>query len=83
MTKQEEIREGAIISLMDYKGFHKGPTEYIIDYVFKYLHSRGVVIKVKRELPELSWRQKNLEDGVEVQQDMLKAGYIAVEPLIK
>ena len=25
MTKQEKIREGAIESLMDYKGFHRAP----------------------------------------------------------
>jgi len=45
MTKQEDIREGAILALMDYKGFDRAPTETIIDFVFNYLHEQGVVIK--------------------------------------
>ncbi len=57
---------------------------------FWYLHSKGVVIRVDRELPTLAMHEpeesKQLTKG-EVYGlctvDMLKAGYSAVEPLIE
>ena len=52
MTKQEEIREQVILDLMEYKGFHRAPTEDIVDSVFRSLHRGGVVIKVDKELPK-------------------------------
>jgi len=45
MTRQDEIREGAILALMDHKGFDRAPTETIIGFVFSYLHEQGAVIK--------------------------------------
>ena len=98
MSKQEEIREGAIVSLMKYKGFDRGPCEYIVDHLAKYYDSQGVVIKVERELPENPIPIPNLKGSVglpqqlaavsfqtyrESQQDMLEAGYTAVEPLLE
>ncbi len=56
-----------------------------------HLHSQGVVIKVDRELPD----KPLADDWAEAikaprnafyelaQKDMLKAGYVAVEPLVK
>ena len=51
------------------------------------LHSQGVVIKVKRELPEWVkseyWNARSGNVYAGSQQEMLNAGYVAVEPLIK
>ncbi len=92
MTKQEEIREGidriiqhwnpCASTSTDWTPLHGGLT--VGQDLVNYLHSQGVVIKVDRELPE--------PVGVEIlvgaiihatQQDMLKAGYVAVEPLVR
>ncbi len=104
MTKQEKMRERAIIDLMNYKGFDRLPTEYIVDHLFAFLHSQGVVIRVDRELPNKKclpifdkptrtiiitvpqwWDKEALISyfGTVNQEQMLKAGYVAVEPLIK
>jgi len=57
--------------------------------VIRYLHENNVVIKVDKELPEPpfdvssdTYRWKKQMCRI-VQSDMLKAGYVAVEPLIK
>jgi len=82
MTRQEKIREEAIKSLMGYKGFHRAPTECIIDHLFTCLQNNGVVIKEDRELP------KECQDCAIYRQystgtyKLLKA-YVAVGPLIK
>lgn len=87
---QEEIREG-IQPWVDNR-FGEGNlfnTQVLYDFLV-YLHSKGVVIKVDRELPEN--RYKKLTDlgdapwwiGYENgQDDMVEAGYTAVESLIK
>jgi len=98
MTKQQEIRERAIKSLMAYKGYDRAPTEYIIDHVLADLHSQGVVIWVDRELPEILAKcccethpelaeMGEVGDGKyhaceDYQERMLEAGYVAVEPLV-
>ena len=51
MDKRDEIREHAIIDLMNYKAFDRLPCEYIVDCVLQSLDLEGVVIKVDRELP--------------------------------
>lgn len=65
--------------------------------IMLYLHSQGVVIKVDRELPENTTREvvpgdikksmllRRVGDGYydKAQQDMLKAGYVAVKPLVE
>lgn len=70
-----------------------------IDRLFNYLHSQDVVFKVDRELPEhpikvttylglteeeANTRQLESDCFMQVIQDeMLKVGYVATEPLIK
>ena len=70
----------------------KAFVDCIVGGVFRYLDSKGVVIKVKRELPEGGrcygdhsiWRVPMLREEIifHTQQDMLKAGCVAVDPLI-
>ncbi len=89
MTKQEEIREG-IESL--FKGsmsaiihdfqFHELTSDWRKEFtnrVLKYLHSQGVVIKVDKELPFL-WDGYTMDGYI---RELIEAGYVAVEPLIK
>ena len=78
MSKQEEIRAGAIVSLMDYKGFRRAPVEYIIDHIFNYLHDNDVVIRADRELPKEIDRFKG-----QVKRVLHQAGYVAVKPLLE
>jgi len=63
------------------------PNVLIVEFpnkLLKYLHSQGVVIKVERELPFADWiTVPPSEIAKYTQQNMLKAGYKAVEPLIK
>ena len=82
-SKQEGIRKG-LEEL--YKAGRLNPVNTLF-----FLDKRDVVIKVDRELPEYvgTGNSSNLSDRLtialaqEVQQDMLKAGYVVVEPLIK
>ena len=97
MTKQEAIRERAINDLMIYKSYDRLPCEHIVDCVSKSFHSQGVVIKVERELPCAEYsplptmdegynkgHKQGFKCGVMDELDIiLKAGYVAVEPLIK
>ena len=92
MSKQKEIREGAIVSLMNYKGFHRAPCEYIVDHLAKYYDSQGIVIKVDRELPEwLKFKWANnpcitTQDAIDKHFtfDIVEdAGLVSVEPLIE
>lgn len=83
MTKQEEIREGMILITKS------RPMAY---QLLQYLHSEGMVIKVEGELPEQpsdellkGMAEENLLRSIWYMgtQDILKAGYVAVESLIK
>ena len=98
MTKQEEIGdyvqsfiEGIMEDCQRAKSLGKGSFDWGAYLVIKQqefregLASKGVVIKVDRELPELkvAW-----EDGVSytapyeyAQKEMIQAGYTAYEPL--
>ena len=54
--------------------------------LMKRLDELGVVIKVDRELPEMPSNYDSEDNNYlysQAQEDMLKAGYVAVEPLIK
>lgn len=64
------------------------------DSILKYLHSQGVVLKVDKELPKNPHgftdreRRLHLYECCESchkaeRESMLKAGYVAIEPLIK
>lgn len=98
MNKQEEIREGIAQNLEDVFseldhwdcpaecGHKVCLTEWrdtLTDELLAYLHSQGGVIKVDKELPAIVARgyfgraMANL-----TQKDMLKAGFVAVEPLV-
>ena len=93
MTKQEEIREGIFYILQDVRLGELSEYEATIK-----LQELGVVIKVDRELPwdedvpreynELACGAEDDSDNIArafyigAQEDILKAGYVAVEPLI-
>lgn len=99
MTKQEEIRRELYIrSLKYFKDFQDAlynggescPTQCLVDELLEYLHSKGVVIKVERELPpsmanEVDWSGKvNWQAGYDHAEARYRlAGYEAVEPLVK
>ncbi len=58
----------------------------LADELLPYLHSQGVVIKVDRELLKKKTIENHLSSWAnwyEGQQDMLKAGYVAVAPLVE
>jgi len=81
-TKQEEIREG-IIDIIRASEAGK-PVVAIVTDIQEFEASKGVVIKVDRELPDSlmegqeSYDRQTYKDSL----DRL-AGYVAVEPLIK
>ena len=68
MTKQEEIKSGISEIAEEYWYSSLMVTRKVLEY----LHSQGVVIKVDKEMPHGT-----------IHCDMLKAGYVPVEPLIK
>ncbi len=83
MSKQEEIREG-LIELARLAILNQDPPSRLAKEIIEYLHSEGCVLKVERELP--SYRNavnKSYNDYMLGREDMLKAGYVAVEPLIE
>jgi len=75
MTKQEEVDK--ILTKYTFR------TAMHLDEVKRELLEAGVVIKVDRELPLLDCYSAYPTVVEKVQQDMLKAGYVPVEPLIK
>ena len=94
MAKQEEIREGIkdsllfdmkLISPMVSKELEFNANE-LAKEILTYLHSKGVVIKVDKELPRFKVKNRHPEElkiGWHVQRAMLDAGFTATEPLIK
>lgn len=89
MTKQEEIRKGIDRILAPY-GLDDQQILTLNYQVRRYLYDEAVVLKVDRELPEVPMisyftGKKGtiiLSHYKDAQQDMLKAGYVAVEPLM-
>lgn len=96
MIKQEEIREGikdileryGVRSLSNKHDDWDFNREEFTQKLLEYLHSQGCVIRVDRKLPLPSFENSTI--GVEMfqlqldtQKEMLKAGYVAVETLIK
>ena len=88
MSKQEELW-GALSWILS-EIYWKGKRGESINYreygteIFASLHSQGVVIQIERELPEPRYPNSEMDAYIwEGQQDMLKAGYTAVEPLIE
>ena len=90
MATREEIR----LEIADILGKNWGDNWEVHNRVAKeittYLHSQGVVLKVDRELPKLYeplTATKEQNDMVRLgynscKQDMLRAGYVATEPLV-
>ena len=98
MTKQEEIREGIIKRLNEFRWELQKPNALIsvgtliilqgafADQILKDEDSQGVVIKVEREKPHNAIMYSN--DGEYQAYDdgrniILESGYSAFEPLIK
>lgn len=80
MTKQEMIR-GAIKTYIFMEG-SIGDIEgnKLTDDILSYLHSKGVVIKVARELPKIPINKALLEEiGVFFEE----AGFVAVDSLVE
>ena len=99
-TNQDEIREGVAeeiwrfcqrndcihesLNWAEVTGGYRGLILSITDIVREYEDSKGVVLKVERELPLIQVEyQGDIKVASKAQQDMLKAGYSATEPLIK
>ena len=89
MPTREEIREEIDWGLRKLirEWTNEEETKYLYDFskaIRVYLAERGVVIKVDRGLPPIG-TSDNFGKTVShlTQIDILKAGYVAVEPLIK
>ena len=88
MTKQEEIREGVekfVSEAYWYEG-KKNVVESITNELLQYLHSQGVVLKVKRDLPECPYIKTRYPERKAwgwSRNALLDAGYVAVIPLIE
>lgn len=86
MSKQIDIKDGLKRILVD---------DHLVTATLSFLEENGVVIKVERELPRRiyhdrfmtgagQWNKEGKDTGYkDARQDMLKAGYVAVELLIK
>ena len=99
MTKQEEVRDGVITNIAKAcPDMLNADIVKLADKILKDEGSQGLVIKVERELPHSLYVNlmfgakkksvicENMELNTiyeEGQRDMLKAGYVAVEPLIE
>lgn len=92
MTRQDKIREGIARAAEAtwYRYDHNVVWDEIAKSVVSYLHSQGVVIRADRELPTKWWDEFIEHDWVDItladkslMKGMLKAGFVAVEPLIK
>ncbi len=90
--KEEEIQEGLAAKMASFEGrdywrMTDIDKEYWLTQAYgslEYLHSQGVVIKVVGELPYINrGRNKGQNEAqLDMRDMMLKAGYVAVEPLV-
>ena len=96
MTRQAELREDAIIitkdqlwreGIRDEQRLAVGAIQ-IVDGIFHRLDSKGVVIKVERELPKVRYTVKVYDNtdsrniGYAFRKAYEQAGYVATEPLV-
>jgi len=88
MNKQDKIRVHVFDILTEY--IDGKTSNEVLARVLEYLHSKGVVIKVKSELPpikiHLSGKPLKYPEDVYIrktQECMLEDGYVKVEPLIE
>ena len=74
-------------TFVEYSEGHNLPQECAEEMeceILSYLSKSSVMLKVDRELPSFRLAvNKSYNDYMLGQEDMLKAGYVAVEPLIK
>ena len=90
MTKQEEIQKALAKELLDLQGTGYDSLE-AAEWILGILDALGVVIKVDRELPlypgparsDPEWIPPEEILYLEAQVTMVKAGYVAVEPLVE
>ncbi len=95
MTKQEEIRELIDLYTDDECLYPNKDCESrgLFNYcrlgndaykcLMKRLGEKGVVLKVAAPLPDISYHSAYPENEEAYQQAILRAGYVATEPLIK
>ena len=91
MATKEAIQEGIAEIIRANSGSIVEYPNQVAFAITQYLRSQGVVKKVDRELPECpckpygdrTWLTPDQAIYVEAQQDMLKAGYVATEPLVE
>jgi len=92
MTKQEEIREGIARELCyewwnpitrweDLDEMNRTIYYHLANAVVSYLHSQGVVIQVKGELPSIFDVGEDVISALEYKKKL--EGYVAVEPLVE
>ncbi len=86
ITKQEEIREGLTLLMSECysKELSVCPNflpQVFLNRLYSYLHSKGVVIKVDRELPFTDPYGTCLAE-VNALNILIESGYVAVESLI-
>ena len=84
-TKQDIIREGLFKVLFPHSNADHYTGDPTVQKVLEYIHSRGVVLKVERELPKLY--DDEHPDGFSLPiwctEAYKRAGYVATEPLIE
>ena len=87
MAKQEEIDWGLRKLIREWTG--EEGTKYLYDFskaIRSYLHSQRCRIEVDREAPCIREDPEQTDCelilAIATQKDMLKAGYVAVEPLV-
>lgn len=84
MTKQNEIREGVADLIFEITHCRNGEAEYCGNRIFGYLYSQDMVLRVDGELPDTAiFKGDNMVRHTidTAQKNMLKAGYVLVEPL--
>ena len=86
--KREKIREGlgellAVSTDDHYQTIEGGSLHFIVGRLLNYLDSQGCVLKVERELPDEGMGTYEATRGAQIMyQNLIKLGYVAVEPLI-
>ncbi len=85
MTRQEKIRNNLAVELdkCDLGEWDTWVWVETANKILSYLDSQGVVLKAGNKLPTISYHSAYPENEEEYQKAMLKAGYVAVEPLIE
>lgn len=87
MTKQEEMKQG-ILNIIESHHDRITLPGTMVGQILSYLHSKGVVVRVEGELPNITCINnedyvKGFMSGIKtLEGEIVKAGYGAFEPLI-